>query len=203
MVVIYIDYSKLWKLLIDKNISKVELMEITGISSRVLAKLSKNQTVTTETVARICAALKCDVGDIMECAEDEKLSLYNYYKQFGKCVEENDLYRKIVFQRNDKEYVVFVTKKKAVKATHIECKDDGTVYWVQYYPFGGMSCPGREEYPVIKPSVERNKVQIVLISGKPGSINGLDEGVFVSSRGKSKDPCVFVMSETAFKLFEV
>ena len=44
----YIDYSKLWKLLIDKGMSKTDLLNLTGISSRVLAKLSKNQTVTTE-----------------------------------------------------------------------------------------------------------------------------------------------------------
>ena len=61
----YINYSKLWKLLIDKNMSKTELMEITGISSRVLAKLSKNETVTTDTIVRICSALNCDVCDIM------------------------------------------------------------------------------------------------------------------------------------------
>ena len=53
----YIAYSKLWKLLIDKGISKTDLMELTGMSSRVLAKLSKNETVTTDTVARICSAL--------------------------------------------------------------------------------------------------------------------------------------------------
>ena len=50
-------------------------MEITGISSRVLAKLSRNETVTTDTIARICNALKCDVGDVMECVDNEKLSL--------------------------------------------------------------------------------------------------------------------------------
>ena len=62
----YMDYSKLWKLLVDKSMSKTDLMEITGISSRVLAKLSKNETVTTDTIARICFALNCDVGDILK-----------------------------------------------------------------------------------------------------------------------------------------
>ena len=61
----YIDYSNLWKLLIDKGMTKSDLIELTGISSRVLAKLSKNETVTTDTIARICTALNCDVGDIV------------------------------------------------------------------------------------------------------------------------------------------
>ena len=62
----YIDFSNLWKLLIDKNITKSELMDLTGISSRVLAKMAKNETVTTDTIARICTALHCNVGDIMD-----------------------------------------------------------------------------------------------------------------------------------------
>ena len=82
----YIDYSKLWKLLIDKGMSKTDLLELTGISSRVLAKLSKNETVTTDTIARICTALRCDVGDIMECVSEERLSIYGHYKKYGKCI---------------------------------------------------------------------------------------------------------------------
>ena len=39
----YMDYSKLWKLLIDKGMAKTDLLELTGISSRVLAKLSKKR----------------------------------------------------------------------------------------------------------------------------------------------------------------
>jgi DNA (cytosine-5)-methyltransferase 1 len=65
------DYSKLWKLLIDKGMSKTDLLSLTGISSRVLAKLSKNETVTTDTLARICAALECNVGDIMDATKQE------------------------------------------------------------------------------------------------------------------------------------
>ena len=77
----YIDYSKLWKLLIDKNMSKTDLIDITGISSRVLAKLSKNETITTDTIARICSALHCDVSDIMECVSEDRLSAYAAYKK--------------------------------------------------------------------------------------------------------------------------
>ena len=66
----YIDYSKLWKRLIDKNITKTELMQLTGISSRIIAKLTKNETVTTETLIKICSALNCDISDIMELTQD-------------------------------------------------------------------------------------------------------------------------------------
>ena len=199
----YIDYSKLWKLLIDKKISKTELIELTGISSRVLAKLSKNQIVTTDTIARICTVLECDVGDIMECTGEEKMPLYGYFQKYGKTIEENELYKTVCFEKNEKQYIVYVSKKKAGKGTHIHCRDNGAVYWEQLYPFGGMSRASSEECVLIKPNIQKSVIQIVLISGKPRSINGLDEGIFVSSRGKKRDECIYVMSETAFKLFEV
>lgn len=59
-------YNKLWKLLIDKQMKKSDLRTLAGISSSSLAKLGKNENVTTEVLARICNALKCDVSDIME-----------------------------------------------------------------------------------------------------------------------------------------
>ena len=107
----YIDYSKLWKLLIDKGISKTDLMELTGMSSRVLAKLSKNETVTTDTVARICSALSCDVGDIMECVSEERLSVYSAFKKLGVVTEENDLFRTVRFTRG-KDNFVYITRSR-------------------------------------------------------------------------------------------
>ena len=49
----YIDYSNLWKLMAEKGLSKSDLMELTGLSSRIIAKIAKNETVTTDTIARI------------------------------------------------------------------------------------------------------------------------------------------------------
>ena len=55
---------------------------------------------------------------------------------------------------------------------------------------------------LIKPVCNRGETVIVVIKGKPGLITGLDEGIFVSSRGKIKtNKDIYVMSETAFKLF--
>ena len=92
----YISYSNLWKLLTEKELSKSDLMELTGLSSRVIAKLAKNETVTTDTIAKICAALSCNVSDIMEYSNELSLSLYNYSRMFGELIEENEIVKKMV-----------------------------------------------------------------------------------------------------------
>lgn len=197
----YIDYSKLWKLLIDKGMSKTDLLELTGISSRVLAKLSKNETVTTDTIARICAALRCDVGDIMECVSEERLSIYGHYKKYGKCIDKNELYKTVVFDVKGQKYRVCVSLQSANKATRIFCRDNGTVVWEQQYAVG--ISPTVDRKLLIKPTREPDETVIVLIKGKPALIGGLDEGRFRSSRGYLlNDSDVYVMSEAAFKLFE-
>ena len=61
-----VSYKKLWKLLIDKNMKKKDLRAASGISTTTLAKLGKDENVSTEILSKICAALNCDVGDIME-----------------------------------------------------------------------------------------------------------------------------------------
>ena len=61
-----VSYNKLWKLLIDKNMKKKELGEAAGISNSLIAKLGKNENVTTDVLLKICIALQCDIGDIME-----------------------------------------------------------------------------------------------------------------------------------------
>lgn len=198
----YMNYSGLWKLLIDRNMTKTDLMEMTGISSRVIAKLSKNEVVTTDTIARICGALQCDVGDVMECVSDDSMSVYSAYRKSGETVDENDLYRTVTFSKSGQNYVIYATKATATKATHIECRKDGTVYWVQFYLFGGISSPTRVEKVLIKPTRQKDTVTIVLIKGKPGVITGLDDGMFVSAHKQLKnDTEVYVMSESAFKLF--
>ncbi len=65
-------YNKLWKLLIDKQMKKSDLRKNAGISSSSLAKLTKDENVTTEVLAKICRELKCDVADIMEFVPDEE-----------------------------------------------------------------------------------------------------------------------------------
>ena len=61
-------YNKLFKLLIDKGMKKTELRKITGISPNTLTKLSNNEFVSMEVLVKICRALNCDFGDIIEVA---------------------------------------------------------------------------------------------------------------------------------------
>ncbi len=65
-----VSYNKLWKLLIDKNMKKVDLKTRTKLSSGTIAKLGKNESVTTDVLVRICKVLDCDIGDIMEVIND-------------------------------------------------------------------------------------------------------------------------------------
>jgi len=66
-----ISYDKLWKLLIDKKMNRTDLKEKSGISTASLAKLGKNENLTTAVLLKICTALNCDIGDIMEIVHEE------------------------------------------------------------------------------------------------------------------------------------
>ena len=61
-----ISYNKLWKRLIDQNLTKMEMMRQSKISSNVLARLGKNKPVSMESMEKICRTLQCDIGDVME-----------------------------------------------------------------------------------------------------------------------------------------
>ncbi|HFU5093002.1 TPA: helix-turn-helix domain-containing protein, partial [Enterococcus faecium] len=71
-----ISYNKLWKLLIDLNMNKTQLREISGVSPNVIAKLGKNELVAMESLLKIAAALNVDVSEIISSdvidAEDVK-----------------------------------------------------------------------------------------------------------------------------------
>lgn len=61
-----ITYKKLFHLLIDRNIKKGELQEMAGITASIMARLAKDETVKSDTLGKICEALNCQPGDIME-----------------------------------------------------------------------------------------------------------------------------------------
>lgn len=73
-----VSYKKLWKLLIDRDMKKKDLCDLAGISHASVAKLGKNENVTTDVLIKICSALHCDIGDIMEIVEDSKPDNSNY-----------------------------------------------------------------------------------------------------------------------------
>lgn len=60
-----VSYNGLWKILIDKNMKKVDLLKSAGISSSTLAKMGKGEPVSMEVLGRICDNLNCDFGDIV------------------------------------------------------------------------------------------------------------------------------------------
>ena len=60
------NYNKLWKLMIDKNLKKKDLRELAGLSTNVVAKMGKGGDVSTEVLRKICTALDCRVEDIVD-----------------------------------------------------------------------------------------------------------------------------------------
>ena len=67
-----ISYNGLWKLLIDKNLKKVDLLESLEISSSTIAKMTKNEAVSLRILEKICRELDCDFGDIVHYVKDEE-----------------------------------------------------------------------------------------------------------------------------------
>ena len=70
-----VSYKKLWKMLIDKDMMKKDLQAAAGISWASVTKMSKGDTVSMDVLMKVCKALNCEVGDIMEfvgIAESEK-----------------------------------------------------------------------------------------------------------------------------------
>ena len=71
-LIVAVCYNNLWKLLIDRNMNKTELKESAGVSFNVMARMGKNETVSFESIEKICIALQCNIGDIMEFTDDSK-----------------------------------------------------------------------------------------------------------------------------------
>ncbi len=61
-----ISYNKLWKLLIDKGMTKMQLKDAAGISAASIAKLGKGGNITTDVLLKICETLNCHIEDILE-----------------------------------------------------------------------------------------------------------------------------------------
>ena len=64
-------YKKLWKILIDRDMSKTDLRLKAGISTMALAKLGKNENVSMDVLKKICKVLNCNIGDIMDLVPDK------------------------------------------------------------------------------------------------------------------------------------
>ena len=66
------NYKKLWKLLIDREMKKKDLATLAGISSTSIAKMGRNENLTMDVLVKICTALNCDIGDIVEIIPEKK-----------------------------------------------------------------------------------------------------------------------------------
>ena len=71
-IIMAIRYNKLWKKLIDENMMKVELRDQAGITTNALAKLGKNEHVSTQVLEKVCNVLHCELQDIMEFVSDDE-----------------------------------------------------------------------------------------------------------------------------------
>lgn len=72
MLVIAFSYNRLWKLLIDKKMTKTQLKDAAKLSNSSLARISKNNNVTTDILNRICKTLECELEDIIEYIPENK-----------------------------------------------------------------------------------------------------------------------------------
>ena len=64
-------YKKLWKILIDQDMSKTDLRLKAGISTMALAKLGKNENVSMDVLKKICKTIDCNIGDIMDLVPEK------------------------------------------------------------------------------------------------------------------------------------
>lgn len=65
-----ITYNKLWKLLIDLNMTKTELKDAAKVSSNVIAKMGKNEPISIDSLVKICVTLNVDIGDVISIDYD-------------------------------------------------------------------------------------------------------------------------------------
>ena len=67
------NYKPLWKLLIDKEMTKKQLMEATGISKSTMDKMARNEQVSLDVLDRICNYFNCDINEIIEHLSEVKI----------------------------------------------------------------------------------------------------------------------------------
>ena len=67
-----VSYKKLWVKLAELELKKKDLCKIAGISQTVVTKMGRGDSVTTDVLVRVCKALDCDIGDIMEVVKEDR-----------------------------------------------------------------------------------------------------------------------------------
>lgn len=64
-------YKNLWKILIDKDLTKSDLSKAANVSMNVITKMGKNESVSMDSLERICTYLHCNIGDVVELIDDK------------------------------------------------------------------------------------------------------------------------------------
>lgn len=77
----HISYRPLWHLLLDRNMNKKDLRDLTGLSSSSMAKLGKGDSVSTDMLVRICKAMDCDLPNIMELVDEDGIPVSKRLKK--------------------------------------------------------------------------------------------------------------------------
>lgn len=68
----YVSYKNLWKKLIDQDMRQKDLIAAAGISQSSLSKMRRNENINMDILVKVCTALNCDIGDILEIVQDDQ-----------------------------------------------------------------------------------------------------------------------------------
>lgn len=192
----YANYDKLWLLLKERHLKKTTLRETTGLSSRTIAKLSANGIVTTDTLARICDVLQCDVGDIMSFTNEEPIvSLYEAFKKKSILINSTKYFNVYEFDFEGISYQVAITANKADKNTIIKCESN-SVQWIQTND--NKEIISKHTIAKIEPP-EDESISLIVIDGLPSRFIGLNEGFYKSFNREIDCNHIYVMSISEFK----
>ena len=200
----HVTYEGLWGVLASRGMTKTELCELTGLSSRTMAKLSRGESVTTDTLAKICAVLGCSLADIAKVT-DEDPTLYAAFVRAAKEVGTTEFVKEYAVRFGGNDWRVFVTKRTANKYTRIRCDGgSGTVTWEQFPVIPLIGGTGIADAPagvIARLTPMPPAYTVFVVAGHPGGIIGLDDGFIRSARRPGGTGDVHVMSMAAFKTF--
>lgn len=130
-----VTYKKLWHILIDRDMKKKDLQEAANLTGYAIGKLTRDEAVTTDVLAKICRSLNCTVDDIMEVLPEDKQSPY-YGTEFEIKLR-NELTQKVIA----KECAEWIRKKVVFKSNVSDKTIQGqmVVDNVGYTPIDGFT----------------------------------------------------------------
>ena len=200
-----VSYEKLRVLMVQKGLSKKDICFEAKISTRTMAKITKNESVNIDALKKICNVLNCDISDIVSLTKEPITnSLYDSFVKDGVKLSKTEYVDCYGVSYNGVKYLIYKTKRKANAGSHIELVNND-IMWRQISRqsrLTGTGIYGSVEY-IARIRPDKKHIIIFVISGKPGEISGLDEGIFRSTRNFGGVDYVNIMSEPIFKSLKV